>query len=69
LIRRNLALDARGVEFVDRFFLVPQAEVDRQGWGVVDPEAAVAAALEMRPRPERRRSPRVAEAVAGRSRA
>ena len=48
---------------------VPHAEVDRQGWGVVDPEAAVAAALEMRPRPERRRSPRVAEAVVSRGRA
>jgi serine protease AprX len=47
---------------------VPQAEVDRQGWGVVDPEAAVAAALEMRPRPERRRSPRVTEVVVGRGR-
>jgi len=48
---------------------VPQAEVDRQGWGVVDPEAAVAVALETRPRPERRRSPRVAEALVGRNRA
>ena len=48
---------------------VPQAEVDRQGWGVVDPEAALAAALEMRPRPERRRAPRASEVVAGRTRA
>jgi serine protease AprX len=49
---------------------VPRAEVDRQGWGVVDPEAAVNAALEMRPRPERRRSARlsVAEAVVSRGR-
>jgi serine protease AprX len=48
---------------------VPQAEVDRQGWGVVDPEAALAAALESRPRPERRRLPRLAEALLGRHRA
>jgi serine protease AprX len=48
---------------------VPQAEVDRQGWGVIDPEAAVTAALDVRPRPERRRAPRVSEVVAGRSRA
>jgi serine protease AprX len=48
---------------------VPQAEVDRQGWGVVDPEAAVGAALETRPRPERRRLTRLAEVLLGRSRA
>jgi serine protease AprX len=47
---------------------VPHADVDRQGWGVVDPEAAVAAALEIRPRPERRRLPRLAEALLGRHR-
>jgi len=45
---------------------VPQAEVDRQGWGVVDPEAAVAAAAEARPKPERRRLPRLAAALLGR---
>ncbi len=28
---------------------IPHAEVDRQGWGVVDPERAVRAALEARP--------------------
>jgi serine protease AprX len=47
---------------------IPQADVDRQGWGVVDPEAAVAAALDARPRPERRRLPRLAEALLGRTR-
>jgi serine protease AprX len=48
---------------------IPHADVDRQGWGVVDPEAAVAAAIEMRPRPERRRLPRMTETSASRHRA
>ena len=47
---------------------VPLADVDRQGWGVVDPEAAVAAAAEARPKPERRRLPRLAAALLGRTR-
>jgi serine protease AprX len=48
---------------------VPHAGVDRQGWGVVDPEAAVAAALDVRPRAERRRLPRAPETLVGRHRA
>ena len=32
---------------------IPHAEVDRQGWGVVDPERAVRAALEARPEKSR----------------